>query len=107
MRKPRDFDSELKALETKARQLKERKLQQLGELVIAAGADALPIEQLAGALIAAASEKDAAIKEGWRKGGANFFQRARRAQGGAASGGVAASPDRDPALPLDGGTRAR
>jgi hypothetical protein len=40
MRKPRDFDSELKALADKAKQLKERRVQQLGELVIATGADA-------------------------------------------------------------------
>ena len=40
MRKPRDFDAELKALGDKARDLKSRKVQQLGELVIATGADA-------------------------------------------------------------------
>ncbi len=33
MRKPRDFDAELKALGDKARDLKSRKVQQLGELV--------------------------------------------------------------------------
>jgi hypothetical protein len=38
MRKPRDFDGELKALQDKARDLKSRKVQQLGELVIASGA---------------------------------------------------------------------
>ena len=37
MRKPRDFDSELKALTEKAKQLKSRKVLQLGELVIATG----------------------------------------------------------------------
>jgi hypothetical protein len=47
MRKPRDFDADLKALEARANQLKTRKQQQLGELVIATGADALPIEELA------------------------------------------------------------
>ena len=41
MRKPRDFDAELKALVDKARNLKSRKVQQLGELVVATGADAL------------------------------------------------------------------
>ncbi|MGX7872852.1 conjugal transfer protein TraD [Mesorhizobium sp. ORM6] len=41
MRKPRDFDAELYALEEKARELKTRKVQQLGELVIATGADQL------------------------------------------------------------------
>ena len=49
MRKPRDFDAELKALADKAKQLKERSVHQLGELVIATGADALDDEQLAGA----------------------------------------------------------
>jgi hypothetical protein len=33
MRKPRDFDAELKSLEDKARELKTRKVRQLGELV--------------------------------------------------------------------------
>jgi hypothetical protein len=37
MRKPRDFDGELKALEDKARALKTRKVRQLGELVISTG----------------------------------------------------------------------
>jgi len=41
MRKPRDFDAELKALEDKAKELKTRKVRQLGELVIATGADTL------------------------------------------------------------------
>ena len=79
MRKPRDFDAELKALGYRARQLREQKLRQLGELVIAANADALPIDQLAGALLNAVETKDAATKEGWRKRGAAFFQRARTA----------------------------
>jgi len=82
MRKPRDFDAELKALNDKARQLRDRKRDQLGELVIATGADVLPIEALAGALIAAAETKEAAIKEGWRKRGAAFFQQSRRNAGG-------------------------
>ncbi len=50
MRKPRDFDSELQALTEKAKQLKGRKVLQLGELVIATGADALDPETLTGAL---------------------------------------------------------
>lgn len=49
MRKPRDFDAELKALGDKARDLKSRKVQQLGELVIATGADTLTTDELAGA----------------------------------------------------------
>ena len=77
MRKPRDYDSELQALSEKARALKERKVQQLGELVIACGADVLTPEQLAGVLLAAV-DADATGKEGWRKRGTAFFQRAAR-----------------------------
>jgi hypothetical protein len=74
MRKPRDFDSELKALADKAKQLKERRVRQLGELVAATGADALDADLLAGALISAVATKNAATKEGWRKAGAAFFR---------------------------------
>jgi Conjugal transfer protein TraD len=57
MRKPRDFDAELKALGDKARDLKSRKVQQLGELVMATGADALNANELAGALIVLAETR--------------------------------------------------
>lgn len=76
MRKPRDFDSELKALADKAKVLKERRLHQLGELVAATGADTLEADLLAGALLAAIEAKDNATREGWRKAGAAFFQTA-------------------------------
>src|ERR1700757_4687262 len=79
MRKPRDFDAELKALGDKARGLKTRKVQQLGELVIATGADALSADELAGALIVLAETKEAGKREAWARRGAAFFQgRARR-----------------------------
>lgn len=81
MRKPRDYDSELKALDDKAKLLKERRLHQLGDLVVATGADALPVEQLAGVLLAAVESNDTAAKEGWRKRGAAFFQGSRKARG--------------------------
>ena len=48
MRKPRDYDAELKALDDKARQLRQKRIVQLGELVIACGADGLSPEELAG-----------------------------------------------------------
>ena len=87
MRKPRDFDAELKALEDKARELKSRKVQQLGELVIATGADGLTADELAGALVALAETKDTAKREAWAKRGGAFFQgRSRRS---------APAPDRD------------
>lgn len=79
MRKPRDFDAELKALEDKARELKTRKVQQLGELVMATGADSLSADELAGALLVLAETKDAGKREAWAKRGAAFFQgRSRR-----------------------------
>ena len=74
MRKPRNFDAELKALGDKARDLKSRKVQQLGELVIATGADNLSADELAGALIELAETKDAGKREAWAKRGAAFFQ---------------------------------
>jgi Conjugal transfer protein TraD len=79
MRKPRDFDAELKALEGKARDLKLRKVQQLGELVIATGADHLTADELAGALIVLAETTDTGKKEAWAKRGSAFFRgRSRR-----------------------------
>jgi len=75
MRRPRDFDAELQALSDRAKALKAARLTQLGELVIATGADALGTEVLAGALLAAISNEDAARKEAWRKRGAAFFHR--------------------------------
>ena len=74
MRRPRDFDSELKSLADKTRQLQERRVRQLGDLVAATGADALDADLLAGVLLDAVAMKDAATKEGWRRRGAAFFQ---------------------------------
>ncbi len=81
MRKPRDIDSELKALAERAKQLKERRVQQLGELVIATGADAIDAETLAGALLTIVETTDAARKESWRKRGNVFFQGTARKRG--------------------------
>jgi hypothetical protein len=97
MRKPRDIDSELKALADKAKQLKERRVLQLGELVIATGADATDAETLAGALLDIAGNSDAARKESWRKRGAMFFQGTERKRG------EAAQRQSDSACAADGG----
>ncbi len=79
MRKPRDFDTELKTLEDKAKDLKTRKVKQLGELVIATGADTLTASELAGALLVLAETKETGKREAWARRGAAFFQgRARR-----------------------------
>src|SRR3546814_6155722 len=80
MRKVRDYDAELRALNDKAKALKARKFQQLGELVTSTGADALDLDTLAGALLAAVEAADANEKEAWRSRGAAFFQgRGRKA----------------------------
>jgi DNA-binding protein H-NS len=81
MRKPRNFDSELKVLSEKAKQLKSRKVLQLGELVIATGADALNLEMLTGALLEVVKTKDTKERETWRSSGAAFFQKQSRAAG--------------------------
>ena len=52
-RKPRDYDAELQALMERAKKVKTQKTTQLGELVQVVGADTLPMEALAGALLAA------------------------------------------------------
>ncbi|PSJ19885.1 conjugal transfer protein TraD, partial [Halomonas sp. ND22Bw] len=56
MRKVRDYDAELKALGDKARQLKAKRVEQLGALVAATGADTLDAETLAGVLLDAVGE---------------------------------------------------
>jgi hypothetical protein len=54
-------------------------VRQLGELVIATGADSLSADELAGALIVLTETKDTGKKEAWARRGAAFFQgRARR-----------------------------
>lgn len=106
MRKPRDFDAELKSLEDKARDLRSRKVQQLGELVIATGADALTAEELAGALIVLAETKDAGKREAWAKRGAAFFHGRSRRSASAPdhnAGGATAQPGS--AQPASGSSR--
>ena len=56
MRKPADLDTQIKALQEKAKSLKDRQKTQLGELVLATGADSLPLEALAGVLLAAVEQ---------------------------------------------------
>lgn len=100
MRKPRDFDAELQALTDTAKALKAKKQNQLGELVISTGADALSIELLAGVLLEAADTQDSRAKEGWRKRGTDYFRnnstRTRKGAGveqcGAASQPASAQP---------------
>ena len=92
MRKPRDYDAELKGLEAKAKELKTRKVQQLGELVIATGADAFSADELAGALIVLAETTDTGKRDAWAKRGAAFFQRRSRRSAEAADRNAKGSP---------------
>lgn len=105
-RKPRDFDAELQALMERAKKVKGQKTTQLGELVQIVGADTLPIEALAGALLAAveqAREKPETVAR-WTERGHAFFQsggkRGKKAGPGDAPGGppghgsAAPAPDR-------------
>ncbi|NPU65445.1 conjugal transfer protein TraD [Bradyrhizobium sp. 83012] len=92
MRKPRDFDADLKALEDKARGLKTRKVRQLGALVIATGADTLSADELAGALIVLAETKEAGKREAWARRGAAFFQSRSRRNASATDRNVDGAP---------------
>ena len=101
MRKVRDFDAELKALNDRAKLLKQRKVQQFGELIEATGADTLEPDLLAGALLAVVGETDKAIMTKWSARGAQFFRetsrRSSRRSGGGAAGGKAAEAGTEPA----------
>lgn len=100
MRKVRDYDAELKALESKARALKVRRVEQLGQLVTSTGADALDLETLAGVLLDAVTSQNGEAKEAWRAKGAAFFQRRRRKAGQTADSNrdsTGTQPGTDPA----------
>lgn len=93
MRRPRDIDAELKALQERQKLLRSRRTVQLGELVIATGADALDAETLAGAFVeVVARARDPEVVEAWRRSGAGFFRRDRRARTGA--GDAVAGPQK-------------
>ena len=103
--KPRDFDAELQALMDKAKKVKSQKTIQLGELVQVLGADALPMEALAGALLAAVeqSKKQPEAVARWTERGQAFFQAGGKrgkktasnpTTGPASHNGAAPAPDR-------------
>jgi hypothetical protein len=90
-KKPRDYDAELKALMDKAKKLKSQKTVQLVQVT---GADALPVEALAGALLAAMEtvkkQPDAVTR--WTERGQALFQSspAKRSKGAIAAPAAAA-----------------
>ncbi|GAA4776958.1 hypothetical protein GCM10023219_25940 [Stakelama sediminis] len=104
MRKPRDYDAELRTLADKARKLKNRRQHQLGELVQATGADRLSVEELAGALLEAGTAPRP-TREAWRKRGAAFFRGEREDAGDGARGRPGSvAPDDRSAQPASGTT---
>ena len=90
-RKPRDYDAELQALMDKAKKLKSQKTVQLGELVQVTGADALPVEALAGALLAAVeqSKKSPEAVTRWAERGQALFQQGDKGKRGGSKASAA------------------
>ncbi len=87
-RKPRAYDAELSALMERAKKLKNQKTVQFGELVQITGADALPVEALAGVLLAAVeqSRKQPEAVARWTERGQGFFQNGGKRGSKAGSG---------------------
>lgn len=88
MRKVRDFDAELKALNERSKLLRTRRIQQFGELIEATGAAVLEPDLLAGALLAVVAEKDKATTTAWSEAGARFFRETSRRSSRRARGGL-------------------
>ena len=108
-RKPRDYDAELQALMDKAKKLKSQKTVQLGELVQVTGADALPMEALAGALLAAVeqSKKSPEAATRWAERGQALFQQGDKGKRGSKAGASApadGSPGDNAEAAATGGT---
>jgi hypothetical protein len=87
-RKPRDFDAELQALMEKQKKIKTQKTVQLGELVQLTGADTLPMEALAGSLLALVADSKAHSDTiaRWTEQGQSFFQQGGKRGKKAAAG---------------------
>jgi hypothetical protein len=94
MRKPRDFESALRALTDKTKALRENKRRQLGELIVATGTDALDIEVLAGGLLTMVGA-DSVQTESWRKRGTAFFRKTARQSARKSHGDPKSAPASD------------
>jgi len=107
-RKPRDYDAELQTLMDRAKKLKSQKTTQLGELVQVTGADALPIEGLAGALLAAVeqSKKNPEVVARWTERGQALFQNGAKRGSKASSTNAAAGAASNGSEPAASGSGA-
>jgi DNA-binding protein H-NS len=83
----KDYVAELKVLQQKQRELRAKHAQQLGDLVVATGADTLDPATLAGALLAAV-KSDKASRASWQAEGGRFLEGRTRTRRKAASGGT-------------------
>ena len=107
MRKPRDFDAELKALENKARDLKSPQGAAAWRTGHRHRGRRLSTDELAGALIVLAETREAGKREAWAKRGAAFFQgRARRSAPATERDTGGAPAQQGSAQPASGGSRA-
>lgn len=94
-RKLRDYDAELQTLMERAKKVKTQKTTQLGELIQVIGADTLPFEALAGALLAAleqAKKQPEAVARWTERGQAFFQQGAKRGKKPAAGDTAGGTP---------------
>ena len=91
-RKPRDYDAELRELMQRTKKVKSAKTVQLGEIAQLVGADTLPLEAFAGALMAALeqSKKQPEAIARWTERGATLFQTGGKRGKAATSGDAAA-----------------
>ena len=105
-RKPRDFDAELQTLMDKAKKVKGQKTVQLGELVQVTGADSLPVEALAGVLLAAVEQgkKQPEAVARWTERGQSFFQQGGKR--GRKSGSKTGADEPAPRAASNGSTAA-
>lgn len=78
MRRPRSIEEELAALARRVALLKARRVTQIGELVVAIGADSLDPDTFAGALLDAVSQSDASVRRDWKQAGEQFFRGERQ-----------------------------
>ncbi|RYJ04350.1 MAG: conjugal transfer protein TraC [Acetobacteraceae bacterium] len=105
-RKPRDYDAEVQALMERAKKLKGQKTTRLGELVQVTGADTLPIEALAGVLLAAVEQakKQPEAVARWTERGEALFRTGKRdgSKAGSADNAAGATPA-GPSTPAAGG----
>ncbi|WP_374595730.1 conjugal transfer protein TraD [Sphingosinicella sp.] len=106
MRRPRDYDAEMKLLADKAKALQDRKLRELGQLVTTTGADSLGVDVLAGVLVNAAATTDMVQKEEWRTAGTAFFLRGKHAPAGTAKDGKGRAADAGSAASVAGAAGA-